>query len=92
MADNDMLCWEFYVHVVTMQKGLRCYDTGPVVAKCTFRGGNGKHAITFQSCGLGSMLRKLLKDKHYRHTNTVRAPVFVRHQFFGTSEHYGKAH
>ena len=23
---------------------------------------------------------------------TVRAPVFRRHQFFGTSEHYGKAH
>ena len=23
---------------------------------------------------------------------TVRAPVFDRHQFFGTSEHYGKAH
>ena len=25
-------------------------------------------------------------------TITVRAPVFGRHQFFGTSEHYGKAH
>ena len=25
-------------------------------------------------------------------TCTVRAPVFGRHQFFGTSEHYGKAH
>ena len=24
--------------------------------------------------------------------STVRAPVFRRHQFFGTSEHYGKAH
>ena len=24
--------------------------------------------------------------------STVRAPVFGRHQFFGTSEHYGKAH
>ena len=24
--------------------------------------------------------------------HTVRAPVFGRHQFFGTSEHYGKAH
>ena len=23
---------------------------------------------------------------------TARAPVFGRHQFFGTSEHYGKAH
>ena len=23
---------------------------------------------------------------------TVRAPIFGRHQFFGTSEHYGKAH
>ena len=23
---------------------------------------------------------------------TVRAPVFGRHRFFGTSEHYGKAH
>ena len=23
---------------------------------------------------------------------TVRTPVFGRHQFFGTSEHYGKAH
>ena len=26
------------------------------------------------------------------YTCTVRAPVFDRHQFFGTSEHYGKAH
>ena len=26
------------------------------------------------------------------HHCTVRAPVFGRHQFFGTSEHYGKAH
>ena len=26
------------------------------------------------------------------HASTVRAPVFGRHQFFGTSEHYGKAH
>ena len=25
-------------------------------------------------------------------TCTVRAPVFARHQFFGTSEHYGEAH
>ena len=25
-------------------------------------------------------------------TGTVRAPVFDRHQFFGTSEHYGKTH
>ena len=25
-------------------------------------------------------------------SSTVRAPVFGRHQFFGTSEHYGKAH
>ena len=24
--------------------------------------------------------------------STVRAPVFDRHQFFGTSEHYGKVH
>ena len=24
--------------------------------------------------------------------STVRTPVFDRHQFFGTSEHYGKAH
>ena len=28
----------------------------------------------------------------YQCTVTVRAPVFGRHQFFGTSEHYGKAH
>ena len=27
-----------------------------------------------------------------RPQSTVRAPVFGRHQFFGTSEHYGKAH
>ena len=25
-------------------------------------------------------------------SSTIRAPVFGRHQFFGTSEHYGKAH
>ena len=28
----------------------------------------------------------------YVNPRTVRAPVFGRHQFFGTSEHYGKAH
>ena len=28
----------------------------------------------------------------WTHSSTVRAPVFGRHQFFGTSEHYGKAH
>ena len=26
------------------------------------------------------------------YSSTVRAPVFGRHQIFGTSEHYGKAH
>ena len=25
-------------------------------------------------------------------SSTIRAPVYGRHQFFGTSEHYGKAH
>ena len=35
---------------------------------------------------------KLLRLIHER-SSTVRAPVFDRlHQFFGTSEHYGKAH
>ena len=29
--------------------------------------------------------------KVVRSARTVRAPVFGRHQFFGTSEHYGKA-
>ena len=31
-------------------------------------------------------------DSKNTHVCTVRAPVFGRHQFFGTSEHYGKAH
>ena len=35
--------------------------------------------------------RPVLKS-HVRQLSTVRAPVFTRHQFFGTSEHYGKAH
>ena len=44
----------------------------------------------------------LLKQRSYRSltcapvkrasTSTVRASVFSRHQFFGTPEHYGKAH
>ena len=29
---------------------------------------------------------------HWRQLSTVRAPVFDRYQFFGTSEHYGKTH
>ena len=28
----------------------------------------------------------------FKALSTVRAPVFGRHQFFGTSEHYGKTH
>ena len=31
-------------------------------------------------------------DHNSNLTSTVRAPVFGRHQFFGTSKHYGKAH
>ena len=33
-----------------------------------------------------------LKPKGVNWQCTVRAPVFGRHHFFGTSEHYGKAH
>ena len=38
--------------------------------------------------------KTLISLKPFRDSNscTVRAPVFGRHQFFGTSEHYGKAH
>ena len=32
------------------------------------------------------------QNKAQLECSTVRAPVFGRHQFFGTSEHYGKAH
>ena len=35
--------------------------------------------------------RCMAEDVYYKMC-TVRAPVFGRHQFFGTSEHYGKAH
>ena len=31
-------------------------------------------------------------DTQFAMVSTVRAPVFGRHQIFGTSEHYGKAH
>ena len=33
-----------------------------------------------------------LKKRIEKVNSTVRAPVFGRHQFFGTSEHYRKAH
>ena len=36
--------------------------------------------------------RKRKCSMHKQKKSTVRAPVFDRHQFFGTSEHYGKAH
>ena len=34
----------------------------------------------------------LLQGFEKQNSCTVRAPVFGRHQFFSTSEHYGKAH
>ena len=37
-------------------------------------------------------VRVMNKDNKGDNWGTVRAPVFGRHQFFGTSEHYGKAH
>ena len=41
-----------------------------------------------------SCMAKCTIQLRYIHKSTVRAPVFgrLRHQFFGTSEHYGKAH
>ena len=40
--------------------------------------------------GLGEVIEII--NSSSSNTHTVRAPVFGRHQFFGTSEHYGKAH
>ena len=34
----------------------------------------------------------LALNRQYAYSYTVRAPVFGRHRFFGTSEHYRKAH
>ena len=44
---------------------------------------HGMHVWGWKMCAY-----LLIKDNRI----TVRAPVFGRHYFFGTSEHYGKAH
>ena len=48
------------------------------------------------TCSLRSPVLKTWFNHVFARTSplysTVRAPVFGRHQFFGTSEHYGKAH
>ena len=41
---------------------------------------------------LTSQPRQLTKVIYPKKISTVRAPVFGRHQFFGTSEHFGKTH
>ena len=53
----------------------------------------------YKLCQGGSLCEHFKKSFCGKHTKahlwstcTVRAPVFGRHQFFGTSEHYGKAH
>ena len=53
----------------------------------------------YKLCQGGSLCEHIKKSFCWKHTKahlwstcTVRAPVFVRHQFFGTAEHYGKAH
>ena len=50
--------------------------------------------LHFDSFLLNSKLWKSVKipELGFQDSGTVRAPVFGRHQFFGTSEHYGKAH
>ena len=55
--------------------------------------GPSEHHFTTQTStfnhflnGASTMLNNVFNQ------TTVRAPVFGRHQFFGTSEHYGKAH
>ena len=52
------------------------------------------HAIVRDSSDkvLGGLIAYLLFSHYYFMDCTVRAPVFGRYQFFGTSEHYGKAH
>ena len=42
--------------------------------------------------GLSVMYLNETSSNVYRERTTVRALVFGMHQFFGTSEHYGKAH
>ena len=44
------------------------------------------------SSNRGFDLNHLCESKTMYPTSTAKAPVFGRHQFFGTSEHYGKAH
>ena len=58
--------------------------TGAYAGRCW--GGGGVQTSTF-----GSVFSFLLACQR-GWSCTVRAPVFGRHQFFGTSEHYGKAH
>ena len=45
-------------------------------------------ALSSQTCGVKRTKEICLVG----YTDTVRAPVFGRHLFFGTSEHYGKTH
>ena len=49
-------------------------------------------AFTLSVFLLGRCIYILLPGTRWYNCSTVRAPVFGRHQFFGTSEHYGNAH
>ena len=43
-------------------------------------------------CPNNSLILHIQEFRSISWPSTVRAPVFGRHQVFGTSEHYGKAH
>ena len=43
-------------------------------------------------CPNNSLILHIQEFRSISWPSTVRAPVFGRHQFFGTSEHYRKAH
>ena len=49
------------------------------------------NSLTTRTCSSMELVYVLVKTIVMTH-GTVRAPVFDRYQFFGTSEHYGKAH
>ena len=50
------------------------------------------HNFIYYRINIKLMFHREFMSRCSHAASTVRAPVFGRHQFFGTSEHYGKAH
>ena len=78
-----LIGWEQISQWKTLTKSLMKFPLASHQGHMSIKG-QGKKSL-FQKLGNNCPNKRFL-------SGTVRAPVFGRHQFFGTSEHYGKAH